>query len=343
MKKILISALEPSANLHLKPILDIIGDYDIEGIFDPKFAKPLYSSSDFSVMGFIDILSKIKKAKKAIKEMSTLSLHCDKVLLIDSPAFNLPLAKAIKKINPNIEIIYYILPKVWAWKAKRVAKVEKYCDKLASIFPFERKFYNKSIYVGNPLLDEIKLFKTKVTNNKTVAFLPGSRKSEIKSLMNIFKEVAKEIKEKKLLVIPKHFSKKEIKKIYGDIKEFTVVKDTQKALNESDFAFVCSGTATLEAAIIAVPFVLVYKAKKLDYFIAKRFVKLKHIGLANIIFDFENEKPLHKEFMQDEVNKTNLLKEYKELDREKFFKQSQKLKKVLEHGSAFAITKILIN
>ncbi len=341
MKRILISALEPSANLHLKPILDTLSEYKIDGVFDEKFGKPLYPSSDFSIMGFIDVLSKIKKAKKAIKQMSGLSLYCDKVLLIDSPAFNLPLAKAIKKVNPHIEIIYYILPKVWAWKARRVIEVEKYCDKLASIFPFESKFYQKSIYVGNPLLDEIRIFKNKVTSNKTVAFLPGSRKSEIKSLMNVYKKVAKEIKEKKLLVIPKHFSQKEINEIYGDICEFIVIKDTQKALNKSDFAFICSGTATLEAAIIGTPFVLVYKAKKLDYFIAKRFVKLKYIGLANIILNFEKEKPLHKELIQDKVNKINLLKEYKDMDREKFFKQSQKLKNMLKHGSALKVSKLI--
>lgn len=341
MKKILVSALEPSANLHLEPVLKLIDDYEIRGVFDEKFGKPLYSSSDFSIMGFFDAFLKIKKAKKAITQMSKLSLKCDKVLLIDSPAFNLPLAKAIRKINPNIEIIYYILPKVWAWKEKRVAKVEKYCDKLASIFPFENKFYHKSIYVGNPLLDEIKTYKSKVTNYGATAFLPGSRKSEIKSLIGIYKKVAKEIKGKKFLVIPKHFSNEEIKELYGDIDNFTVKKDTMQALNESDFAFICSGTATLEAAIVGVPFVLVYKAKKIDYLIAKRFVKLKYVGLANIILDFEGLKPLHKELIQDEATEANLLKIYKSCNKEEFFIQSKKLKKILKHGSALEIARLL--
>jgi len=316
MKKILVSALEPSANLHLEPVLKLIDDYEIRGVFDEKFGKPLYSSSDFSIMGFFDAFLKIKKANT---QMSKLSLKCDKVLLIDSPAFNLPLAKAIRKINPNIKIIYYILPKVWAWKEKRVAKVEKYCDKLASIFPFENKFYHKSIYVGNPLLDEIK----------------------IKSLIGIYKKVAKEIKGKKFLVIPKHFSNEEIKELYGDIDNFTVKKDTMQALNESDFAFICSGTATLEAAIVGVPFVLVYKAKKIDYLIAKRFVKLKYVGLANIILDFEGLKPLHKELIQDEATEANLLKIYKSCNKEEFFIQSKKLKKILKHGSALEIARLL--
>ena len=342
VNKILVSSLEPSANLHLEPILNELGDYELGGIFDPKFGKPLYPSSDFSIMGFVDALSKIKLAKKAIKQMVGLSFKYKKVLLIDSPAFNLPLAKAIKEKNPNINITYYILPQVWAWKAKRVKKIEKYCDNLCSILPFEEKFYNKSTYVGHPLLDEIKNFKDKVTTNKVVSFLPGSRKSEIKALMKIYREVALEVKEKKLLVIPRHFSKNDIKDIYGDISGFYVVNDARKALYESDFAFVCSGTATLEASLIGVPFVLVYKAKKVDYFIAKRFVKLNHIGLANIILDFEGLESLHKEFIQDEVSKENLLNEYKNLDREKFFNHSVILRKILKHGSSKNVARILI-
>ena len=342
MKKILVSSLEPSANLHLEPILDNVGKYKLEGIFDPKFGTPLYPSSDFSIMGFVDALSKIKLAKRAIKEMVKLSFECDRVLLIDSPAFNLPLAKTIKKKNPSIKIIYYILPQVWAWKKKRVKKVEKYCDILCSILPFEDKFYNKSTYVGHPLLDEIDNFKDRVTSNAVVAFLPGSRKSEIKSLMKVYKDVAKKISEKKLLVIPKHFNKSEIDEIYGDISQFEVTNDAKKALFESDFAFVCSGTATLEASLVGVPFVLVYKAKKVDYFIAKRFVKLRYIGLANLILDFSGFKPLHKEFIQDEVTASNLLKEYHNLDRESFFIHSKKLRELLKHGSSKKVAKFLV-
>ena len=135
--KLLLSALEPSANLHIEPLLRALNDVEIYGIFDEKFGKPLMPSKDFSVMGFVDVLPKIQKARKAIKIMTRMSFFVDKVILIDSPAFNLPLAKAIKKLNPNIEIIYYILPQVWAWKPHRVAQIEKYCTILASVLPFE--------------------------------------------------------------------------------------------------------------------------------------------------------------------------------------------------------------
>ena len=338
--KILISALEPSANLHLEPILNLLNEYELFGIFDERFGKPLLPSRSFSIMGFIDAIPKINLAKKAIKNMVELSFKVDKIILIDSSAFNLPLAKAIKKKNPKAEIIYYILPQVWAWKKKRVKKMEKYCDILASILPFEKQFYNHAIYVGHPLLDEIKEYKEEYKETGSIAFLPGSRKSEIKKLMPIFKEVAKKINKKNILVIPKHFSKLEISEIYGDIKEFFISNDTCETFLQSEFAFVCSGTATLEASLIGTPLVLAYKAKKFDAFIAKIFVKLRHVGLANILFDFAKLKPLHVELLQDDVTVKNLLYEYENIDKELYFKNSKKLRTILKHGSKEIMAKL---
>jgi len=340
--KLLVSALEPSANLHLEPILNALEQCEIYGIFDERFGKPLMPSRAFSIMGFLDALPKIRKAKKAIKIMARMSFFVDKVLLIDSPAFNLPLAKAIKTINPNVEIIYYILPKVWAWKPKRVVEMEKYCTVLASIFPFEQYFYTKAVYVGNPLLDEIPLFKLRYEETGVVAFFPGSRKSEIRSLFPIYKELASKIEGKeKLLVIPAHYDYREIAEIYGDIHDFKICRNTYEALERSEFAFVCSGTATLEAALVGVPFVLAYKAKALDYWIAKQFVKLRHVGLANIIFDFEKKEPLHVELLQEDVYAQSLFEAYESLDREAFFGRIKELRTILGHGSQEAMISIM--
>ncbi|OPX41393.1 MAG: lipid-A-disaccharide synthase [Desulfobacteraceae bacterium 4484_190.3] len=339
--KILVSALEFSANLHLKEILKYQNNkLELFGIFDKFLSdnKPLYDLREFSIMGFVDVLSKILKSYKAIKELALLSKDVDKVLLIDSPAFNIPLAKKIKKINPDIEIIYYILPKVWAWRKNRIKKIEKYCDKLISIFPFEDKFYSNSVYLGNPLLDEIQEYKQDIKETGYIAFLAGSRKSEIKCLMPLFRELNKEINTKAILVIPKEF---EDLSIYGDIAEFEISYDTKEALLRSDFAFICSGTATLEAAIIGTPFILTYKANNLDYFIAKRFVHLKHIGLANIIFDFYNRGEFHPEFIQRGLTKENLLHNYQNTDRNKFINNSLKLREILKKGSSRELAELL--
>lgn len=340
--KLLVSALEPSANLHLQPILEALDRCEIFGIFDERFGKPFLPSRAFSIMGILDALPKIRKAKRAIKIMTRMSFFVDKVILIDSPAFNLPLAKAIKALNPNIEIIYYILPQVWAWKPHRVAQIEKYCDVLASILPFESAYYTKATYVGHPLLDEIPLFKLRADTQGAIAFLPGSRKSEIQRLMPIFKEVASKIEGKeKLLVIPPHLDESDIAKMYGNVGAFSVCRNTYEAFAKSEFAFVCSGTATLEAALVGVPFVLAYKAKAFDYWIGRKFVKLRHVGLANLLFDFAKLPPLHEEFLQENVTVENLLKAYENTDKEAFVNQAKTLRTMLAHGSQEAMIKIM--
>lgn len=340
MKKVLISCLEPSANLHLAQILPYLKECEILGIFDEKFGEPLYKSSEFSTMGFASVLPLVFKAKRAIKEMTELAKQCDAVLLIDSPAFNLPLAKAIKAANVGAKVVYYILPKVWAWQAGRVKVLEQNCDELASILPFDDRYFTRSTYVGNPLLDEIKYQKTSTQKNGIVAFLPGSRRGEITRLMPIFRQFKDEISAKKLLVVPP-FLLENINEIYGDTSGFEIVSDTPKALYESDFAFICSGTATLEAALIGTPFVLAYKAKAIDIFIAKLLVKLRYVGLANIMFDYMNEPVLNIELIQNEVTKQNLLKAYNEASADKFIKASKRLREYLAHGSSKNVAKIL--
>lgn len=343
-KKFLVSCLEPSANLHFGEIFSRLSDCEFKGIFDEKFGKPFMKSSEFSAMGFVEVLPLYFKAKRAIKQMINLARGCDAVLLIDSPAFNLPLAKAIKKAGIKTPIIYYILPQVWAWKPRRVAVVERYCDYLASILPFDAKFYNRAIYVGHPLLDEIKVQKSfnlpNANENERLAFLPGSRKAEITRLMPIYREVARKIKGEKLLVVPP-FLMGDLAKIYGDVSNFRVVNDTHEALLKSDFAFICSGTATLEAALIGTPFVLCYKARAIDVWLARRLVNIKYAGLANIMFDFMGKKPLHDELIQENVSVQNLLNAYNNCDREKFLKGCEILRGYLKHASAQNVVKIL--
>ncbi|KAA6227230.1 MULTISPECIES: lipid-A-disaccharide synthase [unclassified Campylobacter] len=364
-KKFLVCALEASANLHLKELLNAYknsyGEFELYGIFDEKLCdefklenKPFYSSHEFSAMGFVEILPLIFKAKMAIKKLvsfileyeKNLSLNC--VLFIDSPAFNIPLAKALKKANSKTKRIYYILPQVWAWKKGRIPIIESHFDKLASILPFDNQFFSKSTYVGHPLLDEIKDIKSdkdkenllaKKDDEKIIAFLPGSRNSEIKRLMPIFKDLARNFKGTKLLCVPEFKLNK--LEIYGDISGFNVVYNTPQVLKKADFAFICSGTATLEAALIQTPFVLAYKAKVLDIFLARCFVKLNYIGLANIFCTFANKGVVHPEFIQESVNVKNLYSAYLKYDYKDFFDKVSFLKEYLKFGSASNLAKML--
>ena len=323
-----------------------------------KINKPLYSSHEFSAMGFVEVLPLIFKAKRAIKELTSLALQrqnaqkpFDAVLCIDSPAFNLPFAKALNAAGVRAKKIYYILPQVWAWKKGRIPIIEANFDELASILPFDGQFFSKSTFVGHPLLDELKEFKdesdfetilSKEEGKKTLSFLPGSRRSEIKRLMPVFRELALNFKGEKILCVPP-FNLARLDELYGDTKGFKVVTNTPQALKKSDFAFICSGTATLEAALIGTPFILAYKAKAIDVFIARLFVRLKHIGLANIMCDFAGKTELNPEFLQNEVSAKNLFEAYRKFDFKEFFDKVSFLKNYLRFGSAKNVAKMLAN
>lgn len=389
--KYLISCLEPSANLHFKEVLAHLKRLDpaceICGIFDKKLGSPIYKSSEFSAMGFIEILPLILKAKRAIAQMTRLAAECDRVLLIDSPAFNLPLARAIKESGARAEISYYILPQVWAWKPHRAEKLKAFCDNLLSIWPFEAKFFGadceenkgavlqeagsknstlqeikdkdavpkedaahpsgqsaktaKYSFVGHPLLDEIKFQKTSYEKRGKIAFMPGSRRAEISRLMPIFRALAPKFENsERVLIIPPHLMDQK-DEIYGSLDGFSIANDTPQTLKDCDFAFICSGTATLEAALIGTPFVLCYKARAFDVWLARKLVKLKHVGLANIIFDFLGEEPLHEELLQSDVSAQNLLAAYERCDAAKFKLASEKLRDYLKLGSSENVAKIL--
>ncbi|MDO4674466.1 lipid-A-disaccharide synthase [Campylobacter sp.] len=366
MKSFIVCALEPSANLHLKELLKAykkdFGEFELFGIYDEALSEefglsshPLYSAHEFSAMGFVEVLPLIFKAKRAIKELVSLALEREKegggfnaVLCIDSPAFNIPFAKALKKAGVRAKKIYYILPQVWAWKRGRIPVVEEHFDVLASILPFDREFFTKSIYVGHPLLDEICEFKdnfnmqkilTKKEEEKTIAFLPGSRKSEIIRLMPIFRELVTHFKGEKVLCVPPFNLDK--MHLYGDVEGFKIESSAPNLLKRADFAFICSGTATLEAALVGTPFVLAYKAKAIDIFIARLFVKLKHIGLANIFCDFAGKEPLNPEFLQGQVRAEGLFEAYEKYDYKGFFAKVGFLKEYLKFGSAKNLAKIL--
>ncbi|HHH20072.1 MAG TPA: lipid-A-disaccharide synthase [Campylobacterales bacterium] len=343
--KVLVSALEPSSNLHLKELLTHTHNIELLGIFDQSLGKPLYDVSEMAIMGVVDALKKLRWFFKVADEMVALAEEADKILLMDSSGFNLPLAKKLKKAYPDKEIIYYILPQIWASRAYRAKQIEASCDRLLGILPFEVDYYSrKAEYVGHPLLDEISLAKETITDNGVIAYMPGSRRSEISRLLPIYKAIQSMLHDKRsVLIIPSSFSEAKIMALYGDISMFEISRDTHATLYEADYAFICSGTATLEAALIGTPFSLSYIAKKLDYFIGKRILNIEYVGLANILLSHYNGTLLHKEFLQEEVTVENLLNEYYHHDAQTFVKQRQALKQYLKQGSSHQVAQILSN
>lgn len=346
--KILVSALEPSSNLHLKEVLKHTNTLELIGIFDKTIEEgtPLYDISEMAIMGVVDALKKLPWFFKVANEMVDLAKDADKILLMDASGFNLPLAKKLKKAYPDKEIIYYILPQVWASRPKRIKKIEQYCDTLLGILPFEIDYYSqgKAHYVGHPLLDEINVHKVEEETKGCITFMPGSRKSEISRLMPIFLELRRKLGNdiRPLLVIPPSFDKNKIAKLYRGNREFEIIRDSHEALRRSEFAFICSGTATLEASLIATPFTLAYIAKKVDFFIGTKLLGITQVGLANIILKHYNQSTLHEELLQEEVTVENLLQAYHTSDQKIFTEKANELKDYLSHGSSKNVATLLM-
>ena len=289
---------------------------------------------DLAFMGFIEVIKNLRTIFRNIDfcKKDILENKPDVLVLIDYPGFNLRIAKWAKQ--QGIKIIYYISPQVWAWKENRVKGIKESVDKMLVILPFEKDFYKKwhyeVEYVGHPLVEVIEEFgirnlelpdqntattspnsQLQIPNSGIVALLPGSRQQEILKKLPIMLEVAKYFPSYQFVVakapgLDENFYN-ELLAPYNNVS--TVVNKTYELLAQSKAALVTSGTATLETALFAVPEVICYKGSSISYQIAKRLVKIKYIGLVNLIMD----KEVVKELIQDDLTVENLKKELETL------------------------------
>ena len=284
-----------------------------------------------SVMGFVEPLRRLPELLTLKRKLRRrfLAERIDAFIGIDSPVFNLSLAKALK--SKGIKTIHFVSPTIWAYRENRVFNIKKSIDLMLTLFPFEKDLYKKhkikAECVGHPLADQLSLkdrscnYRTQlgIPNDQTVvALLPGSRVDEVNRLAPMFFETALEALQKypklKFLVpfsnLETHLRLKSymanLSIVAGE--QFTLVNDSHAALDASDFAFITSGTATLEALFLRKPMVICYKLAPISYLIGSRLIKVPYIGLPNIL---ANEK-IVPEYIQKEVTTTALLGELDE-------------------------------
>jgi lipid-A-disaccharide synthase len=269
-------------------------------------------------MGITDVLlniSKIFKNLKSCKE-DILKYQPDALILIDYPGFNMRIAKFAKK--NGIKVHYYISPKVWAWNTKRAYNIKSDVDYLYSILPFEIDFFKpfgiSPDYVGNPLCDAIESyafnpnFKSEFNILKPIiALLPGSRMSELKHLLPRMLSVVELYPDYEFVIAgAQHISENEYQKHIDDGLPVKLIRGkTYDVIKNAHAALVCSGTATLETALLNCPQVVCYKFSKISYKIGKLLIKVKYISLVNLIMD----KEVVKELIQDELNTQNIQEE----------------------------------
>mgnify|MGYP001596646921 CR=1 FL=1 len=269
---------------------------------------------EMAIMGFVEILSSLFKIFRNLKKIKRdiLEWKPDALILVDYPGFNFKIARFGKSIN--IPVHYYISPKAWAWKEKRVNLIKRDVDYLYSILPFEEAFFKphgvKSIYVGNPskeTVDEYIASSPTPDKKNCIVLLPGSRKQEIQSSLPIMLEAIKDYDSTILVAQAPGFDENFYHQFNPKLK--LISNDMYTLLNKSKLALVTSGTATLETALMDVPQIVCYTTNQISYWIGKSVIKVKFISLVNLILD----KMSITELIQDEFNPERLRTEINKL------------------------------
>ena len=278
-----------------------------------------------SFMGFWNVIKNLNQIRRNLNfcKKDIISFSPDALILVDYPGFNLKIAEFAKR--KKIKVYYYISPKVWAWNSSRINKIKSFVDTLFIIFPFEVDFYSKfninAIYVGNPLLDEIKKNKNKLSLKVTkpiIALLPGSRLQEVINILPAMLSVVDYFSEYQFVIAANDIIDLNVyNQIIKNKNVSIVVGETYGLLKNSKYALVASGTATLEAALFNVPQIVCYKTSYFSYLIAKLLIKTKYISLVNIILN----RLVVKELIQNNLNSKRLKNEL-----ELMMKNSERIK-----------------
>ncbi len=276
-------------------------------------AERVADSADISVVGLVEVLKIIGRARR-IK--AQLLAEVDRrrpaaAILIDSPGFNLSMAKALKK--RGIPVVYYISPQVWAWWRSRVRGIAKRVDKMLVLFPFEVEFYRDAgvdvTHVGHPLVDEVPELAhvwdaAEPLERFNIALMPGSRASEVEALLPVLLESARRISARlptriRLLraggragqAVDRHLETAEL--------DVEVVREKPFALlAETHLALCASGTATLELGLIGTPMLVLYKLARWTYWAGRMLVDLPYVSLVNLVL----EQRAVPELIQDDAN-----------------------------------------
>lgn len=332
VERVLIIAGEASGDAHGAGVVQELKsrnpDIDIFGIGGDKMKQAgmqlTYHIRDMSFMGFVEVIKHlplIRSVERTLERLLEIKKP-DVVLLIDYPGFNLRFARIAKKYGAKV--VYYISPQVWAWKKGRVKKMKGIVDKMLVVFPFEVTIYEKEhvpvTFVGHPLVEQMNSsmdrdqFYAKFNldeGKKFIAVIPGSRKQEIRALFSVMLNAAIQIAGKTKQVVVAVAPNLSLDEYLDAVPHGAQIKFIQHATHEvmkyAEFAYVTSGTATLETACTGTPMIVVYKTSPITYWIARLVVRIKNIALVNIVAG----KTVVPELIQGSVNVTTLVKEAK--------------------------------
>jgi len=354
--KYFIIAGEASGDLHGSNLMKALRAKDPQALFVGLGGDKMREEGcdirvdyrEMAYMGFVAVIANLHKVRRnmRIAQQALLAEKPDTLILIDYPSFNLRIAKFCHQHLPNTRIVYYIPPKIWAWKEWRVHQIAKYAHDILGIFPFEPAFYAKygytCQYVGNPTADCIREFRIKnlelrscenefkIQNSKfIIAILPGSRRSEISHCLPTMLAAARQVAGNQYRVVVTAAPGVEDSFYAPYLQGETLTRDTYTLLSAATAAVVNSGTATLETALIGCPQTAVYHvagSKYLEWILKPIMFKIKHFTLVNIIagkeviqelvasrFTQENIEKELRQLLNNQTYREQMLNDYKQI------------------------------
>lgn len=330
-RRLLVVAGEASGDLHAaslaRELRAQLPDIELLGIGGDRMqaqgVQLLYHYRSLAVVGLTEVLAHLGDVRRAMRALVGVARRrrFDGVVLVDYPDFNLALARRLRRVRPELPILYYISPQVWAWRRGRIAQIRRLVDRMIVILPFEERLYADAgvpvDFVGHPLLDAAPMAGSRTSfatrhgvaeRDEWIALVPGSRRDEVRRLLppllgtaalllrddparTFLVPVAQSLEaatyEQALAGAPPE--------VGGRVR--LVHDDGWEVLRHSRGAVVCSGTATLEAALVGTPMVVVYRTSWLTYNLGKLLVRIRDIGLVNVV----GERRGVPELLQDDV------------------------------------------
>jgi len=309
MPRLLISCGEPSGDLYgaelVRHLRRSVPDLEVLGLGGDRLqaegARLVAHVRDLAVVGLLEVVSHLPRLRKVFRallhEMDT--ARPDLVVLVDYPDFNLRLARQVHR--RGIPVYYYVSPQVWAWRKGRVRGIRETVSRMLVIFPFEEALYREAgvpvTFVGHPLVDLVRPAPDRAAflkasgidpDRPVVTILPGSRPKEIAHNLPAVARAAELLRQKKpdlqfLVALAASTEAATVERAFAATGPRLVTGATQAALGAATVAVVASGTATVEAALLGAPMVVVYRISPLSYTLGRPFVSVPHYAMVNLI------------------------------------------------------------
>jgi lipid-A-disaccharide synthase len=309
-KKIMLVVGEASGDIHGAHLVKALKKRDPNlrffGVAGEQLSQTnfevLFNVSQLAGMGLVELFGSLGNIVQAyrILRRAMRERKPDLVVLIDFPEFNLRLARLAKELA--IPVLYYISPQIWAWRRGRVRQIARRVDHMAVVFPFEVPFYEtwgvKVSFVGHPSLDIVRVEDSREvtltrlaldTGKRTVAILPGSRREEVSRHLPVLLDAARQLRRDAdvqfLVIRASTVDRQDLESgLEGFPLRIPIVEERRyDAVSACDLAWTASGTVTLETALLLKPMIIVYRLSWFTYALARLLVKVKHVGIVNIV------------------------------------------------------------